>query len=492
MSQTYPMAFFPRRAVRKLVTLLACIAFLHHAHGESATGAGEHGKTDTPSTYNVDPSAADQGGQVLQPDNTAAAETLGAQSGDQENAAQHGVDPGREEGGVLLVAGSDEDELELDASSSIDIVERARGVYINADLRTGFFADENEDFTGETESSKSWHLRWRVAGTLNLAEGLRISARMAGRCSSDGCQPNPYLKNEIPTNTGVRAGDVTLDSLYLHWFRTERNDVAIGRLQTRFVARGGVFNKSLDRNDSNNVRVTWTDGLHATAKLKNGWTGHFIGQYNATDGAGNVRHEPLDFSENRSRLSYFLALENVEPKGLLVQRGVDLSWLPETLRKDGISQDGRIEDYWGLVGRFAVRWPQMTDGPRLRFSTEFGFAPQTPTKTAVGLPGRGDADGLAWNLTMSVIDFVPRHSLGFNYGQTGAGWLLSPQYQPNERLEEFRYVYKAQKNLTMEIRLRRRRELVRSTGISGSRQKLDAFVRITWRWEGRRFVPFWR
>ncbi len=450
--------------MRKLVTLVVCIALLPLAYGESVTGNSEQSETNQQSTSGVK--------------NTA----------DKEPQAEAIIS----EDALLVVTGADEDELELDASSSIDIVEAARGVYVSADLRTGFFADERDDLAGETESSETWHIRWRVASTLNLTEGLRFSARLAGRCSSDECEPNFYLENAIPTNTGIRAGDVTLDSLYLHWFRTEQNDLAIGRFQTRFVARGGVFNKSLDRNDSNNVRVTWTDGFHTSAELKNGWTGHLIGQYNSTDGAGNVRRGPLDFSETRSRLSYFVGFENVEPKRLFVQRGVDISWLPEALQTDGMVQDGRIEDYWGLVGRFAIRWPQVTDGPRLRIATELGFAPQTPTKIAVDLPGSGDADGLAWNVTASVIDFAPRHSIGINYGQTGAGWLLSPQYSANERLEEVRYVYKARKNFTVELKLRRRRELVRSIAPDGLREQVDAFIRITWRWDGRRFVPFWR
>ena len=154
------MACFPSHVLRKLVTLLACIAFLHHAYGESADDAGAQEETDTPINHNADAKATDEGSQKVRRVDAADTDELAAQSEDQGNNVQPGADPEGEEDAVLLVTGGDEDELELDASSSIDIVEAVRGVYIGADLRTGFFADENEDFTGETDSSQAWHVRW--------------------------------------------------------------------------------------------------------------------------------------------------------------------------------------------------------------------------------------------------------------------------------------------------------------------------------------------
>jgi hypothetical protein len=80
-------------------------------------------------------------------------------------------------------------------------------------------------------------------------------------------------------------GDVTVDEFFLQWYKLDRFDVALGRMQTKFVARGGVFAKSLDRNDSHNMNVNWTDGLHATFKAKRGWVSHLILQRNAREGA---------------------------------------------------------------------------------------------------------------------------------------------------------------------------------------------------------------
>ncbi len=72
------------------------------------------------------------------------------------------------------------------------------------------------------------------------------------------------MEDSIPTPNGMADGDITLDEMFLHWYRLEHFDLAIGRMQTKFVARGGVSAESQDRNDSNHTHVTRSDGLHPT------------------------------------------------------------------------------------------------------------------------------------------------------------------------------------------------------------------------------------
>ena len=143
--------------------------------------------------------------------------------------------------------------------------------------------------------------------------------------------------------------------------------------------------------------------------------------------------------------------------------------------------DSRLEDYWGFVARIAGRYPKRSTGTRVRFSTEIGYAPETPTNTALNLPGSGDTDGYAAAVTVSLMDFAPRHSLGFNYAHTEAGWLLSPQYNKNERLIELRYVWVTTPILTLDARLRHREDLHRELDAAQRRRELDAFVRLTWK-----------
>ena len=105
--------------------------------------------------------------------------------------------------------------------------------------------------------------------------------------------------------------------------------------------------------------------------------------------------------------------------------------MPDSLLKDG-TRDGRIEDYWGVVGRLAARWPQDGEGLAFLAAGEVGYAPETPTAKAVDLDQAGDVSGLAWNVVASLMNIRPGHSLGLNYGRIDAGWLLSPQFQENE------------------------------------------------------------
>ena len=308
---------------------------------------------------------------------------------------------------------------------------------------------------------------------------------MAGLCSTSECEPDFVLQSYIPTDAGMKDGQITIDELFLQRFRSDRFNVAIGRMQVKSVARGGVFSKSLDQNDSNNLRVNWTDGLHSTFKAKNGWESHIVLQYNSEDGPSTVRRSPLDFSDDGSRVSYLFGFENLQAKRLLVQRAIDINYFPSALLING-QADGPLEDYLAIVARAAARWPVRSESWRIRLSGEVGYAPETPTKTATGVTGTGDADGLAWNITASVIDFMPHHSIGINYAQTGAGWLVSPEYKNNQSLIEIRYMWRPTDHLTLDIRGRWRDDLKQRLIEDPDRDRLDFFIRFTWSFDIKR------
>ena len=168
----------------------------------------------------------------------------------------------------------------------------------------------------------------------------------------------------------------------------------------------------------------------------------------------------------------------VQPKRRLVQRALDISYLPSSLKKFGDS--GPAEDYWALVARAAARWPVRSEGVRLRLSSEVGYAPETPTKSAAGIVGSGDTGGLAWNITVSVMDFLPGHSIGVNYAETQGGWLVSPQYTDNEQLFEIRYMWTPRERLTLDVRGRWRADLQQRLVADPDRDRFDFYARFTW------------
>jgi hypothetical protein len=366
-----------------------------------------------------------------------------------------------------------------DATSSIDIRNVLEGFRLTADVRVGFSGSRVDERDGESRTHDVVRARWRLRNEFGITPYLRTVGRVSGICSSDECSPNLFFDDHIPTTNGMADGDITIDEAYLQWFRLDRFDLALGRMQTKFVARGGVFAKSLDRNDSNNVNVNWTDGLHTTFRGRNGWVPHLILQHNSSDGPTNVRRGPLDFGDSSARITYFLGIENLKRTPLFLQRGLDISYLPKSLLKDG-SLSGRREDYYGVVIRSSNRWPERDDGIRLRAAAELGYAPETQTLAAAGLAGDGDTDGLAWNVVLSVMEFKPNHSIGINYGQVGAGWLLSPQFRQNESLTEVRYQWRKTKSLALDFRIRKRKELEKLAFADRKLEEVDYFIRFTW------------
>ena len=371
------------------------------------------------------------------------------------------------------------DELEIDVQGSIDDVENRKGFSFDGDLRAGYVF-EGEDFQDlEFGQTDVFRARWRLRSIWGFSERFRGVMRVAGVCSSDECSPEFILQPNVPTSASIEDGQVTIDSMFFQWYRTEKFDVAVGRMETKMVARGGVYAKSLDRNDSNNLRVNWTDGLHSTYKAENGWESNLILQYNSSDGPSNVRREPLDFSSSKSRLSYFLGFENLQSWRRLIQRGLDITYMPSSLRTNGLTSS-TLDDYWGIVVRAAWRWPVRTEGWRLRLSSEAGYAPNTADKFAVGIVGTGETNGLAWNFTASVMDFLPGHSIGINFAETEAGWLLSPQYGDNERLMEIRYMWRPRDRMTLDIRGRWRDDLHQRLLEDPGLDRFDFYMRLTW------------
>ena len=377
----------------------------------------------------------------------------------------------------MNVEKNDDDTAEVDTDTTVDREVKRRGLTVDGDLRPIYNAYDLERRNGTSKSDEQLGFRTRFLADFGLSDSVHVGARLAGVCYVDDCNLDFVLESTPTTSSGLKGGQFTFDELYLHWFRTERGSFAVGRLQTRAVLRSGVYAKSLDRNNSNNVNINWTDGILAIYRAQNGWRSSFVLERNDSDGSSSIRHGPLDYNDSEARNTYFTGFENIDRWGLVVQRAFDVSYLPNSLLTDG-DVDGRREDYWGLVGRLAMRWPQRSEGIRLRSGLEIGYAPETPTAQAVNL--EEDADGLAWDVVVSIMDFLPDHSIGVNYAQTGSGWYLSPQFRPNEELLELRYQWRPAHFPLLEIRIRERQDLQQETTAIRKRHEIDGYIRLTW------------
>ncbi len=365
--------------------------------------------------------------------------------------------------------------------STLPAQSEAAGIDFGGDLRTGVFGRDRDDRDGSSDSNDELRLRLRPGVGIQFSNKVSGKVRFAGRYSTDESNDNHFEFFEaIPASDGLRRGDSTLDELYLRFQPSDRWDVKVGRMQTKFELEG-VAKKSLSRNDSPNTDITWTDGLYGKYKAASGWNYHVILQRSTDEGPTTVRRKPLAFTEDGSHVTYYFGLERKDKKAKIVQRGLDITYIPRSLRKDGTAT-GRIEDYYGITGRLAVQWPVGSGPTKLMWAGEAGYAPNTPTEAAIGIGGADDTSGLAFQTSINFVDIKPHHSIGLLYAHGRGGWLLSPDIGNNQHLLEGRYKWQVAKKHRIEARLRKREDYTKRTTAVRKRTGLDYYVRYTFKY----------
>jgi len=348
------------------------------------------------------------------------------------------------------------------------------------DLRGGFYASERTTREHGEQQDSSGRLRLRAWLQHDPADKWRLRTRVAGQFSTDDNDWGLRLDRYRATPTGTRAGEVHFDEFYLRYQASDgASQWRAGRFQTAFNLPV-VPGKSLDRNDSSNVGIGWTDGIHWQKRLTDDWAAHVIAQVNHRRGAGNTVRPPLSFSDSDSRLGGYLALEARNHPGPLVMRMLSLNWVPDALASDGVAGDRR-EDYVTAAAKVAAAWPMGNGGMRLVLAGELGHAFNRPRRSVLSLPGNGEVSGDAYQLSANLFDIRPGHHLGAVYGRAQAGWLTSNDYRSNDELFEVRYQRRFTPDLSVELRYRWRRELARRIGAGRLQVDEDVYARLTWR-----------
>ncbi len=364
--------------------------------------------------------------------------------------------------------------------SRIDAAEPQPAWQAGADLRAGYFASERSARDGAEHSASDFRARARTWLRGDLTDQWRFGARLAGSFSSDGNEAALKLDRFRATPTGTSPGELHFDEFYLHHQRPDASgDFRIGRFQTGFNLPV-VPGKSLDRNDSSNVGIGWTDGFHARTRLSEQWNAHVIGQLNHRSGAGNTVRPPLDFERRSSRFGTWVAIESVENPGPMIMRLFSVHWVPNALAAEGVESERR-EDYLTAAVKLAAGWTLGSRGTRLVMAGEVGHAINRPERSVVSLPGKGRVSGNGFQASANLFNILPDHHFGMVYGRTQGGWLTSNDYRNNDELLEFRYQRRFAPHWSMEIRYRWRRELETRIGAERLQTDEDVYVRLTWR-----------
>ena len=346
------------------------------------------------------------------------------------------------------------------------------------DARGGLLGSETRNRAGATSDTTSWRARVRAGTATTLTDDWSLAARAAVRLDTRQDALSFGLDWAAPTPSGRGRGDATIDSLYLTYAPDAGAwRVRMGRFQSPF-ALDGVASKSLDRNDSPSFDVSWTDGVWVERR-GDAWTAHVILQHNDASGPTNALRAPLAFDDGASRVGAYFGLAGNAPVGPFVQRMLGVTWLPRALAPFGVGHAVR-EDYWAVTAKMAAEWETPVVGTQLLLAGEIGYAPVTPGQTVMG-SGHGDAGGIAWQTSANLLEVFPSHSVGVVYGRVADGWLVSPDFTPNEWLLEARWLWRYSATLAFDARVRRRSEIDVPFAALHPRRVGDFYVRATWR-----------
>ncbi|HJX18634.1 MAG TPA: hypothetical protein VJ437_10615 [Acidiferrobacterales bacterium] len=353
---------------------------------------------------------------------------------------------------------------------------------IIGDARGGVYVGRTDNRDGTETKVEDVRARLRVGLNTQFSSQWQSTVRFAGHYDDEMEEMHFSF---LTTNESRPFGQSTFDMFNVQYTPSTNLEITVGRMQTKFELIG-VAKKSLDRNDSPNVDIDFTDGLHASYAFESGWKTHLILQRNPDIArselgvAPNVVRGPLDFTEDNSRVTTFIALENNTRSGSVVQRGIDLTIIPEALLVTG-SATGSRENYLALVARTALGWPLGTGKQQFLMGAEIGYAPNTHMASVVNLPGSGDVRGYAWQTSLNLVEFAPGQSVALVWGEAQAGWLISPDFRENERLVELRHRYIITRKLSVESRIRQRQELEQLTTAIRKRDAQDLYVRLSYK-----------
>ena len=349
----------------------------------------------------------------------------------------------------------------------------------SGDVRTGYVGSETRARNGTEISSDSLRMRARLRLSGTLDDEWQFGGRLAARLDTRQENEEFWLRWHTPGATGLSTGQATIDELYLDYGPSGSPwSLRMGRFQASF-GLADVMKKSLDQNDSPNFDINWTDGVWLQYR-RTEWTAHMIVRHNDRRGPSSVMRPPLNFADDSSRASLFLALESNVTIGPLVQRMVSVTWLPGALRPPGIGE-AAAEDYLSLAAKSTVEWNLGSGSTKFRLGAEIGYAPNTPRRLVMA-SGVGDAEAFSWQTSFNLIDFVPHHNFAVVYGRVADGWLISSDFRPNDSLVEARWVWRPGNAWQFDARIRRREEMDLPISDLPSRRSDDVYVRATWRW----------
>jgi hypothetical protein len=351
--------------------------------------------------------------------------------------------------------------------------------FIHGQIRSGYYFIESRNNAGTVTKTPEWRMRARFGMTYRFSDKVSFTARLAGRYSTVQEKFEFWYHPYAASPGGLRLGQTAFDMFHVEYNDGNRWMMQAGRMQHGFQLKG-LIAKGIDRYNSPNVSITWTDGLWLRYLVHLDWYIHGVIQYNHRTGSTSFYTPPLNFNDANSRFSFFTAIEGKVTSGLWYQRELSITLMPAVFRN---STTDELSSYWAFTGRIGINVPLNITLMNVRITGEAGYAPTTPDMSQLGLStdvNKTD-DAFAWQVSVNLLNIFNRHNLGFLYGETDPGWLIAPSFRNNTNTFEVRHQFRFSRNLTSEIRYRIRNQLYMPVNASVKRRDDDLYARITYR-----------
>lgn len=339
-------------------------------------------------------------------------------------------------------------------------------------VRTGLLSTHGVQRTGATHDQAPYFAARIQAGAIvRLNAALSVNARLATRLAGNEAGPiRLRAPDDAPGPDGLAPGDVALEHLTLSWMPTDAIGLRVGRYQSDH-ALPSVAKKGLLRFDNSGFSVQWNDG--AALQLSAPTLGRLDFEVAATPrrGIATSLRAPLRFDDGGALL--FASWSSREAAGPLSHRAVQILAHPSAVP----DADDRLGPLVAFAGQAGVGVP-LPDGAFL-LAAEAGWTLTAPDRSAVGVPGAGEAGAFAGQVSANWTDLGGQHDIGIVLAAAGSGWLTSSSVRPNNIEQEVRYHWRFRPGWRFDVRVRHRQDLIAPLGAERRRGEIDTYLRLT-------------
>lgn len=309
------------------------------------------------------------------------------------------------------------------------------------------YGDVRFSYTGNNESIDSFDdnlliMRLRPGARYTFNSNHSFSARMAFRLS------NEFEELDLTAQAsggGLSLGQMSFDEFY-YQYKTDGFLLKAGRFQHRNKVYSNA-GRSIDRFQSNNVNVHWSDGMYMKKDLTSLWYGEAIFELIEEGQLAYPYDPPLTFGGNEITPGLYLGLSNDERDSFnFIQKSFGIQYFHNAYF-DGLSNNGSEEyvSYLAFTTRAVTDYEggELLKGGSWRIAGEIGYNSQGPFD-----------EGTIFNASVGMNSFATKHNLMVEFTKVGDEWISANVYGPNTDEMEIRYIYQLNSRIKIESRLR--------------------------------------